>query len=172
MLLKSPRCCRRRPLVITKCDSVELCCPKICTETLLSDPRISYPLATCHRSEALGREALFTGGSAITALPPYLTVQMVRFYYKADVQQKAKILRKVCALPCLSEALFALNPAFADSRFGTWSQPSLPLGPASELTMWGDLPDFGPNKVHRCHTVLRRCNSRCSWTCTSLRRRS
>lgn len=41
------------------------------------------------------RIAPFVGSSQITALPPYLTVQMVRFYYKADVQQKAKILRKV-----------------------------------------------------------------------------
>mmetsp|Transcript_13021 Transcript_13021/g.39438 ORF Transcript_13021/g.39438 Transcript_13021/m.39438 type:complete len:533 (-) Transcript_13021:267-1865(-) len=46
-------------------------------------------------SEALGRSALFAGGSKITELPPYLTVQMVRFFFKADVQQKAKILRKV-----------------------------------------------------------------------------
>lgn len=46
-------------------------------------------------SEQLGRTVLFEGSSAITSLPPYLTVQMVRFYYKADVQQKAKILRKV-----------------------------------------------------------------------------
>ncbi|KAL6784342.1 hypothetical protein ACKKBG_A05775 [Auxenochlorella protothecoides x Auxenochlorella symbiontica] len=46
-------------------------------------------------SAALGRIAPFVGSSQITALPPYLTVQMVRFYYKADVQQKAKILRKV-----------------------------------------------------------------------------
>jgi hypothetical protein len=51
-----------------------------------------------HRSDILGRTALFAGGSAVTALPPYLTVQMVRFFYKADVQQKAKILRKVCLL--------------------------------------------------------------------------
>ena len=28
-------------------------------------------------------------------LPLYLNVQMVRFFYKVDVQQKAKILRKV-----------------------------------------------------------------------------
>lgn len=49
---------------------------------------------TC-RSEALDRTALFAGGSSVASLPPYLTVQMVRFYYKADVQQKAKILRKV-----------------------------------------------------------------------------
>ncbi len=34
------------------------------------------------------------GKSEITRLPPHLTVQMVRFFYKVDVQQKAKILRK------------------------------------------------------------------------------
>ena len=39
---------------------------------------------------------MFEGSSEVSRLPPYLTVQMVRFYYKADVQQKAKILRKVC----------------------------------------------------------------------------
>lgn len=33
--------------------------------------------------------------TCVRRLPPYLTVQMVRFFYKADVQQKAKILRKV-----------------------------------------------------------------------------
>lgn len=46
-------------------------------------------------SEKLGRVGLFKGVSEITSLPPYLTVQMVRFLYKAAVQQKAKILRKV-----------------------------------------------------------------------------
>lgn len=35
------------------------------------------------------------GTSEITQLPPYLSVKMVRFFYKVDVQQKAKILRKV-----------------------------------------------------------------------------
>jgi len=34
------------------------------------------------------------GSSAISKLPPYLTAQMVRFFYKVDTQQKAKILRK------------------------------------------------------------------------------
>ena len=38
---------------------------------------------------------LFQGSSQLAGLPPYLTVQMMRFYYKADVRQKAKILRKV-----------------------------------------------------------------------------
>ena len=46
-------------------------------------------------SETLGRLAHFRGEAQIQALPPYLTVQMMRFFYKADVQQKAKILRKV-----------------------------------------------------------------------------
>lgn len=46
-------------------------------------------------SEKLGRLALFKGASQVASLPPYLTVQLVRFFYKADVQQKAKILRKV-----------------------------------------------------------------------------
>ena len=46
-------------------------------------------------SEQLGRMAKFAGSSAITGLPPYLTVQMVRFFYKVQTAQKAKILRKV-----------------------------------------------------------------------------
>ncbi|KAK9834879.1 hypothetical protein WJX81_005740 [Elliptochloris bilobata] len=46
-------------------------------------------------SASLGRLALFQGKSEIVRLPPYLTAQMVRFFYKVDVQQKAKILRKV-----------------------------------------------------------------------------
>eukprot|EP00887_Chlorella_sp_A99_P004167 scaffold23.g4167.t1 len=46
-------------------------------------------------SATLGRMVEFVGDSRLAALPPYLTVQMVRFYYKADVQQRAKILRKV-----------------------------------------------------------------------------
>lgn len=46
-------------------------------------------------SEKLGRLAAFAGSSAITKLPPYMTVQMVRFFYKVAAAQKAKILRKV-----------------------------------------------------------------------------
>jgi len=46
-------------------------------------------------SEKLGQSVVFKGSSALASLPPYLTVQMMRFYYKADVRQKAKILRKV-----------------------------------------------------------------------------
>lgn len=46
-------------------------------------------------SEQIGQLATFTGSSTITGLPPYLTVQMVRFFYKVQAAQKAKILRKV-----------------------------------------------------------------------------
>ena len=46
------------------------------------------------------------GSSAISRLPPYLTAQMVRFFYKVDTQQKAKILRKVTPIP-----FFALGPS-------------------------------------------------------------
>ncbi len=48
-------------------------------------------------SEALGRTALFKGSSALTRLPPFVTVQLVRFFYKVDTQSKAKVLRKVRA---------------------------------------------------------------------------
>ena len=47
------------------------------------------------RSEALGRDAVFEGASKISSLPEYLTTQLVRFFYKADIRAKAKILRAV-----------------------------------------------------------------------------
>eukprot|EP00879_Flechtneria_rotunda_P001744 GHRR01001907.1.p1 GENE.GHRR01001907.1~~GHRR01001907.1.p1 ORF type:complete len:495 (+),score=192.81 GHRR01001907.1:202-1686(+) len=46
-------------------------------------------------SDQLGQLVLFKGSAKVACLPPYLTVQMVRFFYKAEAQQKAKILRKV-----------------------------------------------------------------------------
>ena len=46
-------------------------------------------------AELGGALALFKGSSRLTRLPPYLTVQLVRFFYKTDVGQKAKVLRKV-----------------------------------------------------------------------------
>lgn len=47
------------------------------------------------RSEVLGRDAVFEGESRISKLPEYLTTQLVRFFYKADIRAKAKILRAV-----------------------------------------------------------------------------
>ena len=47
------------------------------------------------RSENLGRDAVYTKTSRISRLPKYLTVHFVRFFWKRDVQKKAKIMKKV-----------------------------------------------------------------------------
>jgi hypothetical protein len=49
----------------------------------------------CCRLLQADRLVLFKGSAKLAELPPYLIVQMVRFFYKVDVRQKAKILRKV-----------------------------------------------------------------------------
>uniref|UniRef100_A0A2C9W2G8 Ubiquitin carboxyl-terminal hydrolase n=1 Tax=Manihot esculenta TaxID=3983 RepID=A0A2C9W2G8_MANES len=46
-------------------------------------------------SPSLGRSAVYLKESRINALPRYLTVQFVRFFWKRESNQKAKILRKV-----------------------------------------------------------------------------
>ncbi|CAI5942998.1 unnamed protein product, partial [Closterium sp. NIES-65] len=46
-------------------------------------------------SASLGRSAVFAKESLIARLPHYLTVQFVRFFWKRESQQKAKILRRV-----------------------------------------------------------------------------
>ncbi|CAK7271451.1 deubiquitinating enzyme [Sporothrix epigloea] len=46
-------------------------------------------------SEILGRDAVFTSTLKISRLPKYLTVHFMRFYWKRDIQKKAKIMRKV-----------------------------------------------------------------------------
>ncbi|WCJ39589.1 Ubiquitin carboxyl-terminal hydrolase 6 [Euphorbia peplus] len=46
-------------------------------------------------SPSLGRSAIYVKESRINALPRYLTVQFVRFFWKRESNQKAKILRKV-----------------------------------------------------------------------------
>jgi len=47
------------------------------------------------KSEVLGRDVMYTKTSKISRLPKYLTVHFVRFFWKRDVQKKAKIMRKV-----------------------------------------------------------------------------
>jgi len=64
-------------------------------------------------SDALGRMANWEGQSKITALPPWLTIQQVRFFYKADVQQKAKILRKV-GFPIVLDTFDMCAPALLE----------------------------------------------------------
>jgi len=46
-------------------------------------------------SEVLGREATYQKTTKLGHLPPYLTVQFMRFFWKSDKQLKAKILRPV-----------------------------------------------------------------------------
>nr|ODN81355.1 ubiquitin carboxyl-terminal hydrolase 14 [Cryptococcus depauperatus CBS 7841] len=46
-------------------------------------------------SPVLGRDATYQMQSRISRLPEYLVVHMVRFYWRRDIQKKAKIMRKV-----------------------------------------------------------------------------
>ncbi|TFY80689.1 hypothetical protein EWM64_g3328 [Hericium alpestre] len=46
-------------------------------------------------SPTLGRQAVYTQSSRLERLPQYLSVHMVRFTWKQDINAKAKILRKV-----------------------------------------------------------------------------
>lgn len=47
------------------------------------------------KSAVLDRDATYTKQSRIARLPKYLTVHFVRFFWKREVQKKAKIMRKV-----------------------------------------------------------------------------
>lgn len=46
-------------------------------------------------SAQLERLAPWTGAARVARLPPYLTVQVMRFFYKVEAQQRAKIFRAV-----------------------------------------------------------------------------
>ena len=46
-------------------------------------------------SDVLSRNAMFVKKSEVSRLPKYLSVNFVRFFFKAGIQKKAKILRKV-----------------------------------------------------------------------------
>ncbi|KAK4756441.1 hypothetical protein SAY87_006568 [Trapa incisa] len=46
-------------------------------------------------SPSLGRSAIYIKESCVNGLPRYLTIQFVRFFWKRESNQKAKILRKV-----------------------------------------------------------------------------
>ncbi|KAK0753615.1 hypothetical protein B0T18DRAFT_385626 [Schizothecium vesticola] len=47
------------------------------------------------KSAVLDRDAVYTKRSKVSRLPKYLTVHFVRFFWKREVQKKAKIMRKV-----------------------------------------------------------------------------
>ncbi|KAH9943858.1 cysteine proteinase [Amylocystis lapponica] len=46
-------------------------------------------------SPTLGRTAVYSSKSRLSRLPAYLTVHMMRFAWRQDIQKKAKIMRKV-----------------------------------------------------------------------------
>ncbi|KDQ16979.1 hypothetical protein BOTBODRAFT_106145 [Botryobasidium botryosum FD-172 SS1] len=46
-------------------------------------------------SPSLGRQAVYTESARISRLPSSLAVHMVRFYWRRDINKKAKIMRKV-----------------------------------------------------------------------------
>ena len=55
-------------------------------------------------SESLGRTAPWSGKASLSTLPAYLTIQIMRFYYKVATQQRAKIMRRVrisSLFPCV-----------------------------------------------------------------------
>ncbi|KAF8472680.1 ubiquitin C-terminal hydrolase-like protein [Kalaharituber pfeilii] len=47
------------------------------------------------QSPSLGRDAVYTKTTRVTRLPKYLTCHFVRFYWKREINKKAKIMRKV-----------------------------------------------------------------------------
>ncbi|KIL65371.1 hypothetical protein M378DRAFT_186464 [Amanita muscaria Koide BX008] len=65
------------------------------TNYMLPGIKISLDTEVEKNSPTLGREARYSLKSRLTRLPTYLTVHMVRFAWKADIEKKAKIMRRV-----------------------------------------------------------------------------
>ncbi|KAM9500306.1 ubiquitin carboxyl-terminal hydrolase 14 [Clarias gariepinus] len=75
-------------------------------------------------SPSLGRDALYTKTSKISRLPAYLTVQMVRFFYKEKESVNAKVLKDVkfplmldvyeLCTPELQEKMVSIRSKFKD----------------------------------------------------------
>ncbi|KAJ7271055.1 hypothetical protein C8J57DRAFT_1320552 [Mycena rebaudengoi] len=109
------------------------------------------------RSLALGRDADYTQESRMTRLPSYLFVHMARFSWRADINKKAKIMRKVkfpseydavdlCSdelkaklLP-VSRRLKALEKEREERRMQPWrlrlpSAAAAPAAPAADVEM-------------------------------------
>ncbi|KZO97578.1 cysteine proteinase [Calocera viscosa TUFC12733] len=71
------------------------CNISINTNFMLSGILDSLDQKITKNSPSLGREAVYTEKSRVSRLPEYLTVHMVRFYWRRDISKKAKIMRKV-----------------------------------------------------------------------------
>lgn len=84
------------PPTIIKERILKLDCP-ITISTNYLEPGISEALDVKieKTSSTLGRQAIYTEISRLSRLPANLTVHMVRFYWRRDINKKAKIMRKV-----------------------------------------------------------------------------
>jgi len=70
-------------------------------------------------SPTLGRNAVYDKESVITRLPKFLAVQMVRFRYRRDTQQKAKILKE-CTFPTVLDVYQMCSQELKDSTLDKW----------------------------------------------------
>jgi ubiquitin carboxyl-terminal hydrolase 14 len=61
------------------------------------------------RSESLNGNAIYTKTSKISRLPKYLTIHLVRFFWKREAEKKAKIMRKVTFPPELDLVEFCTD---------------------------------------------------------------
>ncbi|KAL7272416.1 deubiquitinating enzyme [Rhizina undulata] len=95
---------------VLKCDEEMADEPPVKTEDAFLDFKCHINLSTNHlrdglmaglvekiekESPTLGRNAVYTKTSRITRLPKYLTCHFVRFFWKRDINKKAKIMRKI-----------------------------------------------------------------------------
>ncbi|KAI9635502.1 CNG04540-like protein [Dioszegia hungarica] len=71
------------------------CNISVTTNFLLSGIQESLSQQVEKSSPSLGRSASYLHQSRMAQLPQYLSVHMVRFYWRRDIQKKAKIMRKV-----------------------------------------------------------------------------
>lgn len=76
------------------------------TEALTTNLEMNHP--------TLGRPVKYTKKSQITALPPYLTVHFIRFFWKKVEKVKAKILKRV-SFPIQLDVYPLCTPAYQEA---------------------------------------------------------
>ncbi|KZS89404.1 cysteine proteinase [Sistotremastrum niveocremeum HHB9708] len=83
------------PTVSTEKISQIPCNISVTTNFMHSGIQESLDQKITKHSPSLNREAVYTSHSRISRLPNNLTVHMVRFHWRRDINKKAKIMRKV-----------------------------------------------------------------------------
>jgi|APGre2960657444_1045066.scaffolds.fasta_scaffold12547_2 ubiquitin carboxyl-terminal hydrolase 14 len=113
-------------------------------------------------SELAGRNLVFSGTSALTRLPLYLTVQLMRFDYRQDTRERCKILKEVGfsatmdVLDFCSDALKAQleeprrrKQELSDKALGVRMQPAASGGGGAEEVMADAVPQVAPSVESR-----------------------